>query len=108
MLLPSWVLLDFHLHRAEIIRTKCVERAKPIEKNCCKGSCHLKKELKKASGEQEKAPTEPRFERTEVNALSPVQTRMALLPTEARNFPLLIARERKGHTLSVDHVPWLG
>lgn len=64
--LPSLVVLRFQLHREEISRTKCVQRALPEERNCCKGSCHLKNELKKversAQGEHEGPRIELRVE----------------------------------------------
>lgn len=60
--LPSLVLLDFQWNRAEIIRDKCVQRSLPEEKNCCKGSCHLKKELEKVERSTEGEQHGPRIE----------------------------------------------
>ena len=33
LFLPSLVVLEFHMNRAEIIRTKCVQRALPEERD---------------------------------------------------------------------------
>lgn len=60
--LPSLVVLQFQLNREEIIRTRCVQRALPEESNCCKGSCHLKKELKRVERSTEGEQQGPRIE----------------------------------------------
>ncbi|MCB9182973.1 MAG: hypothetical protein H6591_03570 [Flavobacteriales bacterium] len=108
LLLPSAILLHFQVNRAEIARTRCVERFKPMEKNCCKGSCHLRKELKKAAPEGSKDPSAPRIETLELVALPPCKT-IALVPRVAEmRFPPVRAALHSGHRDAVDHVPWLG
>lgn len=108
LLLPSAILLHFQVNRTEITRTRCVERFKPIEKNCCKGSCHLRKELKKAAPEGSKDPSAPRIETLELVALPPSKA-VALVPRVAElRFPEVRVALHRGHRDAVDHVPWLG
>jgi len=105
--LPTAVLVNFTLNRAEITLTKCVERFKPIEKNSCKGSCHLKKEMKKAAGEEGDAPAAPRLETVEIIALPPTERTEAFAQATVASYPLLRESVLLGHRASVDHVPWL-
>lgn len=47
------ILVNFELNREEIAKTLCVKKEEP--KNCCQGSCHLKKQLQ-AEEKKEQAP----------------------------------------------------
>jgi len=42
-LVTSVIYLSFEINRAEIAKTLCEKKDEPG--NCCKGSCHLKKQL---------------------------------------------------------------
>lgn len=108
LLLPSAVVVHFQVKRAEIIATRCVERAKPIERNCCKGSCQLKKELKKASAAKDTPSAPPRLEPYAPLAVVPTSDTCwtAAVQTIAR--PLFPANLREGHLTGVEHVPWRG
>jgi hypothetical protein len=57
--LPSLVVLQFQLNREEIIRTRCVQRFRPMEQNSCKGRCHLQKQLQEQEATREKDPNAP-------------------------------------------------
>lgn len=48
-----FILINFQLNREYISKNLCVQ--KKFKNNCCKGSCHLKKELK----EEEKKEQSP-------------------------------------------------
>lgn len=108
LFLPSLVVLEFHMNRAEIIRTKCVQRALPEERNCCKGSCHLKKELKKVEASTEDEPQAPRIESVELLATLPSVCAIGIRPVMERTYPGVIAQASSGHCPAVDHIPWLG
>ena len=43
--------IDFELNKAYIIKTLCVERNKEV--NTCQGQCHLNKEIKKNTTQEE-------------------------------------------------------
>ena len=53
MLLPSLVVLQFHLDRARIEREICVMRDAEPGRNTCHGNCYLMKQLRKAEGQAE-------------------------------------------------------
>lgn len=106
--LPSAILLHFQLNRAEITRTRCVERFKPVEKNCCKGSCHLKKELRKASSEPGNDQRAPGVESLELIALLPKESAAPVAPSSMRRYPEKRGAECHGFRANVDHVPWNG
>ncbi len=104
--LPSLVVVQFQLNRAEIIRTKCVQRDRPIERNCCKGKCHLKKELKKAEGSTKGDRQAPRFEPLELIAAMPVEHRVQVRVVSAFAYPRVAMHDISGHRAPPDHVPW--
>lgn len=52
----AWIVVSFKLNQDTIAKTLCVK--KEIKKNTCLGKCYLKKQLDKASEqEQKQAPT---------------------------------------------------
>lgn len=104
--LPSLVLLDFELHRSEIIRTKCVQRDRPMEQNCCQGKCHLNKELKKASGASGNERPAPRIQTEELLALAPGTVHVLVRTATTRVFAVQGSAMAPGHRPAVDHVPW--
>lgn len=103
---PAWVLLQFHLNRVEIIRTLCVERTKPLEKNCCKGSCQLTKRLNAATTEPSGSEAPPRLEWVEVIAIvDKSDSAFELVPTVG-SLPPAEAHLEKGVRTLPDPVPW--
>jgi hypothetical protein len=108
IVLPSLVLLNFHLHRAEIVRNKCVERYKPVEQNTCKGACHLKKQLARAADPVQKERPAPRVEPLQIEALPPNDLRVGASSPFERAYPAVTGALRKGHPVAPDHVPWMG
>ncbi len=62
LIMTVFVFVHFHLDRERIIKEVCVERFKPVEENCCKGSCHLEKQLKEPEGQEQGPKAPPRFE----------------------------------------------
>lgn len=54
------VVINFELNKVSIAKTKCVQRNK--KKNTCQGSCHLKKQLKKAEDSDSKGETQVKTE----------------------------------------------
>lgn len=108
LLAPAIVFVNFFLQRDSIIKELCVERAKPLEQNCCKGSCHLKKELKKAGGEQDPSPnTPPRTRTVEIIALLPEPVPTTCPGCNIMDFPTGTHRQLTGYRATLDHVPWL-
>lgn len=106
--LPSLVVLHFQLNRTEIIRTCCVERFKPIGQNCCKGMCHLKKELNKAAENGGKGPATPKTEEIGIVSLPP-QAALRFHPVpHDRWFPERELRTSAGYASALEHVPWAG
>lgn len=103
---PALVIAQFHLNRAEIIRTLCVERTKPVEKNCCKGSCQLTKRLEATQAEEPGQGAPPRIELVEVIAI--VDGVPTDIPTSAaaRSLPALYGDLPEGVNTVPDPVPW--
>jgi hypothetical protein len=108
LLLPSAVVVHFHVKRAEIIATQCVERAKPVERNCCKGSCQLKKELKKASAATDAPTAPPRIEPYLPIAVLPAAEVSRTTAVHTVTQPLYSVALCEGHRSSLEHVPWRG
>lgn len=54
------VFVNFEINKNTIAKTKCVQRFK--KKNTCKGSCHLKKQLKKAEDAESKGEAQVKTE----------------------------------------------
>lgn len=54
------VVINFELNKISISKTKCVQRFK--KNNTCKGSCHLKKQLKKTEDSESKGVTQVKSE----------------------------------------------
>ncbi len=51
-----WIYVSFKINQERIAKTLCVQ--KEIKNNCCKGKCHLEKQLKEAdTQEQKQIPT---------------------------------------------------
>jgi len=48
---PLFPYIDYELNREYIIKTLCIERDKEV--NTCQGQCHLNKEIKKNSTQEE-------------------------------------------------------
>jgi len=108
LFLPSLVLLHFHMKRAEIIVTKCVERFKPVEQNCCKGSCHLKKQLEQADTDTNESSVPPRIETTALVAVVPVAVVPVVAGAAHLYHPAVIPGLPEGHRSVLEHVPWQG
>jgi hypothetical protein len=106
VLAPALVLVQFHLDRAEIIRTLCVERTKPVEKNCCKGSCQLTKRLEAATSDTSGSEAPPRVELVEVIAIVDRSDSSIGQMSSMRFFPLTEAHLEKGVRTVPDPVPW--
>lgn len=103
---PALVIAQFHLNRAEIIRTLCVERTKPVEKNCCKGSCQLTKRLEAATSDTSGSEAPPRVELVEVIAIvDSSDSSIGHMPS-VRFFPSTEAHLEKGVHTVPDPVPW--
>ncbi len=47
-----WIYVSFKINQDHIAKTLCVK--KEIKNNCCKGKCHLKKQLKEADEQEQK------------------------------------------------------
>lgn len=108
LLLPSAVVVHFQVKRAQIIATRCVERAKPVERNCCKGSCQLKKELKKASAATDTPTAPPRLEPYAPMAVVPTPDPWRTVSVHTTVHPLFLVTLCDGHRAVVEHVPWRG
>ena len=106
LLMPSLILLRFHVQRAEIVRTQCVQRAKPVAENTCQGRCHLKKKLaeSKRSGGEQQAP--PRFSTSEWQGVMPIATQLPLPTPLPLRFAGVDRPVLRGHPTLADPVPW--
>ena len=58
------IYVSFKINQDRIAKTLCVQ--KEIKNNCCKGKCHLEKELKKADEQQQKQLPPSLKEKSEV------------------------------------------
>jgi len=47
-----WIYVSFKINQDRIAKTLCVQ--KEIKNNCCKGKCHLEKQLKEADKQEQK------------------------------------------------------
>jgi hypothetical protein len=103
---PALVITRFHLDRAEIIRTLCVERMMPVEKNCCKGSCQLTKRLEATRAESNGQEAPPRLELVEVIAIVDGAAQGVPNSASARSFPILRGALQDGVNTVPDPVPW--
>jgi hypothetical protein len=103
---PALVIAQFHLNRAEIIRTLCVERTKPVEMNCCKGSCQLTKRLEAATSDTSGSEAPPRVELVEVIAIVDRSDSSIGQMSSVRFFPPTEAHLEKGVRTVPDPVPW--
>ncbi|MEZ4757570.1 MAG: hypothetical protein R2817_12145 [Flavobacteriales bacterium] len=108
LLLPSAVVVHFQVKRAEIIATRCVERAKPIERNCCKGSCQLKRELKKASAATDTPTAPPRLEPYAPVAFLPLTAVQWIHVVHTTAQPPFRVALCEGYPIATEHVPWQG
>jgi hypothetical protein len=108
LIAPDVVLIHFHLDRAEIIRTLCVERSKPLEKNCCKGSCQLTKRLDAASADTNGGEAPPRVELVEVIAIVDGPAISFVPAVSWRTYPPVVACPEPGVRALPDPVPWVG
>ncbi len=105
--LASVVLARFQAHRAEIVRTVCVQRSKAPAENTCQGRCHLKKKLAEAeqgTGGEKNMPR--RITLPETNALAPEQAAHVVLARDPVVFPVLTTTVHRGHRAAPDFVPW--
>jgi len=103
---PFVVLLEFHLHRAQIEKELCVQRDVVEAMRTCHGECQLSKRFRALESEStQELPVERIQVRLEpqvpVGAVQPV----LLLPATERNFPHMPAAIRTGFFRSDDHVP---
>ncbi len=62
VLAPAAVVTSFLLQRERITKEFCVQRFKPVEQNCCKGSCHLREQLNEPASPEQAPGTSPRME----------------------------------------------
>lgn len=108
LLLTAFVLVRFQVERDRIIQERCVERFKPIEQNCCKGSCHLEKQLKEQEGLEQGVPVAPRLElRVEPAVVGePGDFDMVLAAAERLFGGETVVTARAGHPSIADPVPW--
>lgn len=61
------IYVNFTLNRDYIAKNLCVKKSEPD--NCCKGSCHLQKELDKEE-KKEQAPVNPIKNKSEIQLIS--------------------------------------
>lgn len=108
LVVTGFVLVRFQLERDRIIREVCVQRDRPIEKNCCKGSCQLEKQLKEQEGQEPGSSVPPRIElRVEPAVLCGPMRATLCLAASVRLFGGDPASPtRAGHPALADHVPW--
>jgi hypothetical protein len=59
LMLTAFVMVRFELERDRIIQEECVQRFKPVEQNCCKGQCHLEKQLRVTEDARADVPAPP-------------------------------------------------
>ncbi len=106
--LTAYVLVQFQLERDRIIKEVCVQRDRPLERNCCKGMCHLRKQLKAQEGEEHGPRSLPRIELREEPAV-PVADRtvpLALRASERSFGPRPDPVFTPGFTRVAEPVPW--
>lgn len=67
LILPALPVVDYLINQDYIAKNLCVN--KDVPKSCCKGKCHLVKQLNKTNNEPEKAAknTNPRVKVKEIN-----------------------------------------
>lgn len=108
MVITACVLIRFHMDRDRIIREVCVQRARPIEQNCCKGMCHLRKQLKEQDGEERGPRSLPRIELREEPAITDdTVDQVPVLPACARTFgPEAAFGFAAGYRSITEPVPW--
>ncbi len=98
------ILGRFYLHRAEIERTLCENRAKPELK--CHGKCHLKKQLAASPVGEEQPQSAPEIREWILG----LPTLLPGLPEEVITMVRLAFRVPRvitaGHLPDVFHPPW--
>lgn len=72
------IILIFEINRDYIAKNLCVKKDEP--NNCCKGKCHLKKELDKEE-KQEQSPINPIKEKEEIQFYSDNKTKFSFFNT---------------------------
>jgi hypothetical protein len=100
------ILVNFTLNRKEIAKTLCVKKDEP--KNCCQGSCHLKKQLQ-AEEKKEQSPSSTIKSIKEVQLFCQKNTTIHFNPhvlSEKAFTPFQIT-ETTSFPLSVFHPPCL-
>ena len=107
-LMTAFVLVRFHVERERIIKEVCAQRSRPVEQNCCKGSCHLEKQLKDREGQKQSVPLPLRLELREepAVAMNAREFRMVLAAAERLFGGDPVATARSGHPSIADPVPW--
>ena len=75
-----FIVANFEMNRDIIAQTLCVKKAEP--ENCCKGSCHLKKQLDSDEKKQE-APGRTKRNSEEVQFCQIFQTISFIQPVQA-------------------------
>jgi len=108
LLAPAAVVTVFLVQRDRIIKESCVERFKPVEQNCCKGSCHVRKQLKEQEGPQETPGSPSRIElRVEPAVVAAIGSGHLHIPSAAVCFgPAQDGSVLAGHAPVTEPVPW--
>lgn len=106
LLAPMAVLLEFHVHRAQIEKELCVQRDVVEAMRTCHGECQLSKRFKAL---EQRSTAEFPMDRIQVRLEPQVPIGQAkpvlLLPCSERIFPSVNAAIRTGFFRSDDHVP---
>ena len=103
---PIAVLLEFHVHRAQIEKELCVQRDVVDAMRTCHGECQLSKRFRALESESaQELPVERLQVRLEPQVPVDPVVAILLLPCSERIFPRVNAAIRTGFFRSDDHVP---
>lgn len=105
---PFGILVEFHVHRAQIEKELCVQRDVVEAMRTCHGECQLSKRFNALEQESQKEfPVERICVRLEPQVPVAHAPALLLFSVEERLFPDLAAAVSAGFPPASEPVPWL-
>jgi len=108
LILPALPVIDYLINKDYIAKNLCINKDKP--KSCCKGKCHMVKQLQKANpkSENDSKNTSNRVQLKELNEFivsSTYQVNLAIISVRYQNYNILAYIELARSTIFVPPKP---
>lgn len=104
---PFAILLEFHVHKAQIEKELCVQRDVVEAMRTCHGECQLSKRFQALEQESTaEFPVDRISVRLEPEVPIANEIRTILSGPTQRSFPIFSDELCEGHPVPSEHVPW--